>query len=366
MRKLVFLAIFIATVVVSVFYYFSSSDNNATLSKFPATDTSHHPFAIQKDSLKDLSHKTKDTIQGKLPKKKKSPKDSIASTDINLKDSTATKKKTPLWPVDKPPLLSQSLLPSHRIIAFYGNLYSTRMGILGEYPADTVLARLQRRVHQWQKADSTKQVLPALELITMSAQATPGSDSLYNMRMPFWMVDSVIDMARSINAITILDFQVGKSTVEKEVPYYEKYLKMPDVHLAVDPEFYMKRGNVPGTRIGTMDAKDVNYCINYLKKLVKKYDLPPKILVIHRFTQGMITNYQDIKLSSEVQVIIDMDGFGAQYLKRDSYKRYIYNEPIEYTGIKLFLKNDNANGNKMFTPDQVLNLHPEPIYVQYQ
>ncbi len=304
-------------------------------------------------------------------------KEDTAELDVSADTSLAERRSNPvegdtalseekLWPVKSPELLRGSLLPAHRIVAFYGNLYSRRMGILGEYGPAEVLSRLQQKVDEWQAADSSVKVIPALELIAVTGQGVPTRDSLYRQRMPEWMLDSVLNMAKKIEAIVILDIQVGHSTVEKEVPYFEKYLKMPNVHLAVDPEFSMKRGSVPGKRIGTMDAADINFCVNYLKGLVEENNIPPKLLIVHRFTQGMVTNYQKIKLASQVQIIMNMDGFGAQALKKDAYRSFIYKEPVEYAGIKLFFKNDNAGNHRIMNPKEVLELHPKPVYVQYQ
>ena len=142
---------------------------------------------------------------------------------------------------------------------------------------------------------------------------------------------------------------------------------MPQVHLAIDPEFSMKYGNRPGTVIGTFDADDINYAIQYLAGIVRDNHLPPKILVVHRFTQAMITNYKKIQPLPEVQIVIDMDGFGSKDLKKGTYTRVIYPEPVQFTGIKLFYKNDiKPPSTGMFTPAEVLKLTPAPIYIQYQ
>ena len=138
---------------------------------------------------------------------------------------------------------------------------------------------------------------------------------------------------------------------------------MPQVHLGLDPEYSMKGGQVPCTVIGTMDASDINFASEFLAKLVKKHQLPPKILVVHRFTQNMITNYKQIILRPEVQIVIDMDGFGSAPKKIDSYKGWVVNEPIQFTGFKLFYKQDKP---KMMTPKEVLALTPQPMYIQYQ
>ena len=115
---------------------------------------------------------------------------------------------------------------------------------------------------------------------------------------------------------------------------------MPQVHLGIDPEFSMKTGKKPGSVIGTMDAADINFTIKYLTDLAKANQLPPKILVVHRFTQAMMTNYKKIKPSPEVQVVMDMDGWGAQSRKLSTYREFISKEPVQFTGFKLFYKND--------------------------
>jgi hypothetical protein len=186
--------------------------------------------------------------------------------------------------------------------------------------------------------------------------------------MPLSQIDTIISWARSIGAITFIDIQVGQSTIEKELPRFEKYLAMPDVHLGIDPEFSMKTGKAPGTVIGTMDASDINYASNYLAELVKKYNIPPKIFVVHRFTQPMVTNYRQIKLHPEVQMVMNMDGWGIQAKKISTYKSFIAPEPVEFTGFKIFYKNDTkrVNAAREMQPEDVLKLTPQPVYIQYQ
>ena len=138
------------------------------------------------------------------------------------------------------------------------------------------------------------------------------------------------------------------------------------VHLAVDPEFMMKGGNKPGTKIGTMDAADINYATAELARIVRENNLPPKVLVLHRFTRYMITNTEQIVLRPEVQIVIDMDGWGAPWLKRDSYRDYVVREPVQYTGFKLFYHNDTKKGDRLITPGELVKLVPAPLYIQYQ
>jgi hypothetical protein len=271
------------------------------------------------------------------------------------------------WPVKTSYPNAGAVLPFKRIVAYYGNLYSKQMGVLGAYPPKEMLEKLQVEIKKWEAADTTMAVQPALHYIAVTAQGSPGKDEKYRLRMPFKQIDSVLKMAAQINAIVFLDIQVGKSNVQSEIPLLEKYLKMPQVHLGIDPEFSMKTGKKPGTVIGTMDATDVNFATNYLANLAKANNLPPKILVVHRFTHAMITNYKKIEMHPEVQIVMDMDGWGAQARKFTTYKEFIYKEPVEFTGFKLFYKNDyREKGSRMLTPQEVLKLKPQPVYIQYQ
>jgi len=271
------------------------------------------------------------------------------------------------WPVKAPYPLAGALLPYNRIVAFYGNLYSKKMGILGEIPKDSMLQKLMQEVDYWQKADTTIHVIPSLHYVAITAQGAPGKDKKYRLRMPFNQIDTIISWSKQINALTFLDIQVGHSSVKEEVASLEKYLSMPTVHLGIDPEFSMKNGEVPGSKIGTFNSDDINSAIDILADIVRKKNLSPKVLVVHRFTQGMVTDFDKIKKIPEVQVVMDMDGFGEKYLKRSTYLRYIYKEPVQFTGFKLFYKNDNkVKTSGMFTPQELLQFTPQPIYIQYQ
>jgi hypothetical protein len=270
------------------------------------------------------------------------------------------------WPVKTEPALEGAIFPYKRIIAYYGNLYSKQMGILGELPKQEMLDKLQSEVALWNKADSVTTAIPALHYIAVTAQQQPGKGGKYRLRMPFSQIDSVINMATTIDALVFIDIQVGLSNLQNEMPEFEKYLRMPNVHFGIDPEFSMKGGQAPGKVVGVFDASDINYATEYLAKIVKENNLPPKVLVIHRFTQGMVTNYKDIKTRPEVQIVMDMDGWGHPELKLNTYQRYIYKEPVEFTGFKIFYKNDVKNNGRLLTPEELLALKPRPVYIQYQ
>lgn len=88
--------------------------------------------------------------------------------------------------------------------------------------------------------------------------------------------------------------------------------------------------------------------------------------MIHRFTRNMVQGYRDIILRPEVQIVMDMDGWGAPWLKRDSYRDYVVKEPVQFTGFKLFYHNDTKKGDPLMSPADLLRLYPRPLYIQYQ
>ena len=191
---------------------------------------------------------------------------------------------------------------------------STKMGVLGEYPKDEMLRRLKGEVAKWEKADPSLPIQPALHLVAVVAQGEPGKSGKYRMIHPDALVNEVYGWAKEVNGILFVDIQTGHSDIRTILPRFEWILKNPDVHLGMDAEFNLiKSGKIPCTKIGTYDAADVNYAAGYLQELVKKYNLPPKVLIVHRFTRNMITNARQIKPFPEVQIVMNMDGWGAPW-----------------------------------------------------
>lgn len=323
-------------------------------------DTTTSPAAVSSTSALG-GDSIKVAIPVGISVKGRSKKDSLA-----LVSAIRAGMKDTRWPVKGPAPLPGSIFPGSRIIAFYGNPLSKKMGVLGEYSEKEMLAKLDRTTEEWRKSDPSVRTIQALHVIAVVAQGAPGRDGKYKLRMADTLLEKIYNLAHSRTALTFVDLQVGKSTVSEEVPRLEQFLKRPDVHLGLDPEFSMKFGDPPGKKIGTMSAADINFAIDYLAKLVTANHLPPKVLVVHRFTRPMITNYKAIKLDPRVQVVIDMDGWGAPWLKYDSYRDYVAAEPVQYTGFKIFYHNDTKSGEPILTPAEVLLLTPKPVYIQYQ
>jgi hypothetical protein len=302
------------------------------------------------------------TVQDTTKPKPKRGRLGASAGQMHMAFRDAGSELDSLWPVKTDPPLPGSILPAKRIIAFYGNPLSKRMGILGEFEPEEMLLKLDTEVMEWSRLDPEHPVQPALHLIAMVADPHPGPSGKYRTRMDSAFIEKVYGWAQNRKALLFVDLQVGQSTLQHELPWIEKFLIRPDVHLGIDPEFAMKKGGIPGQRIGTFDAAEINYAIRFLADLVTKHNLPPKILVVHRFTRGGVTNYDKIELDPRVQFVMHMDGFGAPWLKRDTYWRDIKSQPVQFAGWKQFTKTRNDNPP---TPrEEILRLWPVPLYIQ--
>jgi len=271
------------------------------------------------------------------------------------------------WPAERTYPTDGAILPFHRIVAYYGNFYSTRMGALGEYEPEEMKRRLLADVAKWEQADPETPVMPAIDYIAVVAQADAGADGMYRNRMPDSEIQKAVTLAQEIGGIVILEIQPGLANLQGEIEALEDWLKLPQVHVAIDPEFVMKTGDRPGTVIGSVNAADVNNAIVYLDSLVATYNLPPKVLLVHRFTGPMVKQAADIIPTPTTQVVIVMDGWGAPGNKFATYNQIVAPEPVQFTGFKIFYKNDlKPPSQGLLTPAEILTLSPRPIFIQYQ
>jgi hypothetical protein len=133
------------------------------------------------------------------------------------------------------------------------------------------------------------------------------------------------------------------------------------VDLALDPEYGMSTCEVPGKQIGRLAAADVNGALDRLEAIIARNRLPPKVLMVHQFRLDMLPDKRKIRRSATVDLVLNMDGFGSQSLKRTSYQA-VMREPFAFAGIKLFYRQDVS----LFTPAQVMSLKPIPSVVVYQ
>ena len=254
----------------------------------------------------------------------------------------------------------RQILPTHRVVAYYGAPGDPRLGILGAGPPDQVARQLERQAARYRFAG--RPVLPAMELIATVATSSPGADGLYRARQPAAVVRSYLRAARRAGALLILDLQPGRSDFMTEARVYEPFLREPDVSLALDPEWHLAPGQVPGQQIGSTDAGAINEVSAYLARIVAAERLPQKLLIVHRFTSDMIQQPNRIVLRSGLAITINIDGFGDQANKIAKYRVLSKSAPSTYYGFKLFYQQDL----QLMTPKQVMKLRPSPALIVYQ
>jgi len=253
------------------------------------------------------------------------------------------------------------ILDTSVLVTWYGNPWSERMGILGRLRGDALAAGLKRQAAAY-AAVTKKEIVPAYELVAVIGQPRPGSDGQYRRRESRQVIDRMLREARAAGFKLILDVQTGHSSVLSELSYLADYLQEPDVYLALDPEFSMGNGGVPGQRIGQMHADDVNDAIAVLEYLQERYQLPPKVLIVHQFTMAMLPNKEKIWSSPMLDVVLVADGFGSPALKRHTYSMVLRQHPLAFSGFKLFYIQDTD----LLKPSQVLALTPSPSVIIYQ
>lgn len=266
-----------------------------------------------------------------------------------------------------PPTLpdgTRTLFPLHRIVALYGNPRAHQLGELGIGSPEAAGDKLLRQAGPYVRWD--RPVLPAMELIATLATSAPGDDGKYRINMPDEMIATYLKAARRVHGILILDVQPGGDEFGPLVERLEKWLRLPDVGLALDPEWKMQDGEVPGATIGRTDADVVNATAAYLSKIVAAGRLPEKPLIIHRFTDGMIEREERLREFPGVRTIINIDGFGGRAVKTAKYKALTALEPNLPRGFKLFYEEDTRGGHRLMTPRQVLRLRPAPDVVLYE
>ncbi len=276
------------------------------------------------------------------------------STDPAARGTTAKPKPPPTLPRG-----GRTILPGHRVVAYYGAPQDEQLGTLGigtPAQAGERLAKTTRRYARYGPA------WPAMELIAVVANRDPGQDGQYRMRQTGAVIRRYLRAARAMKALLILDIQPGRSDFLQEAMALERWLRKPDVSLALDPEWRVAAPNVPGQVIGSVTSREINAVSYWLSGIVRKRRLPQKLLLIHRFTQDMIGDEQLIKRRPGLAITINVDGFGGQAIKRAKYKQFARANTRFSNGFKLFFEEDSG----LFTPRQVVHLKPPPNVVVYE
>ncbi|MGR3763008.1 hypothetical protein [Rossellomorea sp. NS-SX7] len=258
--------------------------------------------------------------------------------------------------------LSDGPLKDHRLVTYYGTPQSENMGILGTMEPEEFMKKLKEQTQAYSDLDPERPAVPTIELITTMAQNDPGPDGDYVRMTSDENIETYVELAEKHDALVILDIQLGTDTVMNQVKMVEKWLKHPQVHLAIDTEFHVAEGEKPGEDLGQVDGRKIQEAVEYVSELTEKNNLPDKLVLVHQFTGHVLTHKDAIKPTENVQVAINFDGWGPAADKLALYRKYIRDEPNQYGGFKIFYDKDVP----VLTPEEVLKMDPSPAIVNYQ
>ena len=268
----------------------------------------------------------------------------------------------PLPPVETEPApLPASVFETRQVVSYYGYPKVGGMGELGLHDPANAAVRIRELAAEYDALNGDRDTVGALHLIVDVAQAQQTDDGLYLEKMDEQLIAEYVEIARDYEILLFVDLQIGWSDPLEDVKRLEWFLREPFVHLALDPEFATQRfGYAPGTVIGALDADEVNEVQSYLAELVQDQRIPPKILVLHQFKPGMLIEPERFADVAEVEITIDMDGFGGVWAKTSGFQRYAQSTYAERSAFKLFYLWDVP----VMSTQQVIDLNVD--YVIYQ
>jgi hypothetical protein len=251
------------------------------------------------------------------------------------------------------------IFPDFRVVAFYGAPQDDELGVLGIGPPARMARKLERQARPY--ARRSRPALPAMELIATVAAEHPGDDGKYRLQQPPETIDRYLAAARRAKALLVLDIQPGHADFLEEAQRLDRWLREPDVGLALDPEWHTP-GQVPGSAIGTVDARTVNAVSAWLERIVREHNLPEKLFVVHQFTEDMIQGKERVKRRRGLAITMNVDGFGDRPNKISKYDAFTSEAVRFHDGFKLFYREDV----NLMTPGAVLDLRPPPDLVVYE
>lgn len=266
-------------------------------------------------------------------------------------------------------LFDQGVLPDHRVLLYYGFPEVDTMGILGEYTPEELLPILEQQKAEYEAIrPDDRSWVTGFELIGSVAQRDPGADGMYVADTDGKWLDKYTIFTHENNMQLFIDVQMGRKKPHEDYEGLERWLRYPNVHLALDPEFHLPEEGVPGEALGQIHADDVTRAQNWLVGLSDKYGLPRKMLIIHQFHVYSVDEKELVQPVAGVDLIMNEDGHGTPEMKLETYRVIIKDFPIQYNGFKIFYKGDVEwwDDSRLMTPEDVYAMDPVPDLVNYQ
>jgi hypothetical protein len=255
------------------------------------------------------------------------------------------------------------ILANNTVVAFYGHPFSQKMGILGLYPKEEIAAQVKGWARQYDEVNGPDGAIPAFYIIY--GTCWPGGEIGY---LKDSVLEDYIQYAQTQNMLVFVDHQIGKYTVKEAMEKILPFLKYPNVHLAIDPEW---RTLIPMKEIGSITADELNQAEKLMQDYIVANDIPGiRMLVVHQFHEKMIRERDKVRADQErVLLVHTADGFGSPSLKRSTYSMIAKAVNMPVKGFKLFFKSDfplAGYDKPLLSPQEVMDLDPRPSLIIYQ
>ena len=257
----------------------------------------------------------------------------------------------------------QILFPMHRLVALYGHPGDPALGALGQQDLRASLARARKAARPYRRLSSVP-VIPAFEIIAAIAEAHPGPDGTYSYESPLSLLRPWVSAATAARMYVVVDLQAGRANLLAQAKRYEPLLKLPNVGLALDPEWKLGARQLPLHQIGSVSASQINTVIHWLASLTARHHLPQKLLVLHQFQLSMIGDEHRLDTrNGDLAIVIHMDGQGTPHDKQKTWNGVTNVAP---PGVFFGWKNFYTKDHPMLGPRQALARTPEPVMISYQ
>ncbi len=276
---------------------------------------------------------------------------------------TATPTATP-QPAAELPRGGRELFPRFRLFGYSGYPSAPGQGRLGIGRLDDRMVEMEERGQAYLAG---RELLPVMELIAVTVQAQPGADGMYRTRVDDSVISTWLAAARRHKALLLLNIQPGRADFLDELKYFEKWLKEPEVGVALDPEWAVESGQVPGRVFGQTSGEELNACAAYLAEIVAQHNLPQKVMVYHQLHPSIVRNEATLADHAGVALVKSIDGIGSPGAKVATWERIVASTPGNvHLGFKLFYEEDVKTGKVLMTAPEVLALKPQPEYVLFE
>ena len=257
----------------------------------------------------------------------------------------------------------QLIVPMHRLVALYGHPGVASLGALGEQGIGASVVRIKKLAASYQ-ALSKSPVVPTFEIITTLATSSAGPSGDYSYETPVATLRPWIAAATKAGMYVILDLQPGRDSFLQQAKAYQSLLELPNVGLALDPEWALKSNQLPLRQIGNVSISQVNSVVDWLGQLTAEYRLPQKLLVLHEFKAGEISDLPALDAhNDDLAIVMDMDGQGSPAMKQATWNFVTHTTPA---GVPFGWKDFFVKDSPMLNPKQTMEHTPQPVMISYE